>query len=81
MDKIYTHMLNQIKNSLDFDFISVEKNSKKYLEKISDVSIIFQIENAEWFKFKSNKRVISKNSKLEINVKTNPNLVEVLVGN
>ena len=47
MDKIYTHMLNQIKNSLDFDFISVEKNSKKYLEKISDVSIIFQIENAE----------------------------------
>ena len=83
MDKTYTHMLNQIPNSVDFDFISVKTNSTKkiYLDNIADVSIIFQIENAEGFIFEPNKGVVPKNSKLEINVKINPNLAEVLVGN
>ena len=83
MDKTYTHILNQIPNSVDFDFISVKTNSTKkiYLDNIADISIIFQIENAEGFIFEPNKGVVPKNSKLEINVKTNPNLAQVLVGN
>ncbi len=83
MEKVYAHMLSLIPDSVDFDFISVKTNStrKIYLDNTADISIIFQIENAEGFIFEPNKGVVPKNSKLEINVKINPNLAEVLVGN
>ena len=50
MEKVYAHMLSLIPNSVDFDFISVKTNSirKIYLDNIADISVVFQIEYAEW---------------------------------
>ena len=83
MEKVYAHILSLIPDSVDFDFISVKTNStrKIYLDNTADISIIFQIENAEGFIFEPSKGVVPKNSKLEINVQINPNLAHVLVGN
>ena len=83
MEKVYSHMLSEIPNSVDFDFISVKSNSirKITLDNTADISVIFQIDHGEGFIFSPNKGVVPKNSKLEINISINPNLANVLVGN
>ena len=83
MDKIYSYILSQIPETIDFDFISVKNETIKsiYLENIAEQSILFKIENAEGFIFEPNQGIIPRKKKLEIKIKIIPNLANVLVAN
>ena len=53
MEEIYKYMLDQIPNSIDFNFITVKYETVQsfILDNISNSSILFSIENAEGFIF------------------------------
>ena len=83
MERIYTNILSQIPDTIDFDFITVKNETAKsiFLENTSEQSILFTIENAEGFSFEPNNGIIPRKKKLEIKIKITPNLATVLVAN
>ena len=56
MEKIYDYILSLIPDSIDFNFITVknETSRKILLDNISNVSILFKIENSEGYVSKPN---------------------------
>ena len=83
MEEIYKYMLDQIPNSIDFNFITVKYETTKsfILDNISNSSILFSIENAEGFIFEPSNGVIPKQRKMEIKIKISPDYANVLVAN
>ena len=83
MEKIYSYILSQIPETIDFDFISVKNETIKsiFLENIAEQSILFKIENAEGFIFEPNQGIIPIKKKLEIKIKIIPSFANVLVAN
>ena len=83
MEKIYSNILSQIPETIDFDFITVKNETSKsiFLDNPSEQSILFTIENAEGFIFFPNNGIIPRKRKLEIKIKIIPNLATVLVAN
>ena len=83
MEKIYDYILSLIPDSIDFNFITVknETSRKILLDNISNVSILFKIENSEGYVFKPNNGIIPKNSKFEVELKIVPESATVLVAN
>ena len=83
MEKIYSYILSQIPDSIDFDFITVKNETIKhiYLDNISEQSILFNIENGEGFIFEPTNGIIPKKKKLEIKIKIQPDFAKVLVSN
>ena len=83
MDKIYSSILSSIPERIDFDFITIKTETVKhiYLDNTSEKDILFNIENAEGFIFEPSNGIISKRKKLDIKIKINPNLANVLVSN
>jgi len=83
MEEVYKYMLDQIPNSIDFNFITVKYETVKtfILDNISNSSILFSIENAEGFIFEPSNGVIPKQRKMEIKIKISPDYANVLVAN
>ena len=83
MDKIYSSILEQIPDSIDFNFIPLKNESvrKIYMENLCNEPILFEIQNPEGFTFYPLSGILFKDKKLEIQIKVNPNLAEVLVSN
>ena len=83
MDKIYSSILEQIPDSIDFNFIPLKNESvrKIYMENLCNEPILFEIQNPEGFTFSPLSGILYKDKKLEIEIKVNPNLAQVLVSN
>ena len=83
MEKIYSSILSSLPDSIDFDFITVKTETIKhiYLDNTSEQNILFNIENAEGFIFEPTSGILPKKKKLDIHIKINPNLANVLVSN
>ena len=83
MDKIYSSILEQIPDSIDFNFIPLKNESmrKIYMENLCNEPILFEIQAPENFSFFPLSGILSKEKKIEIQIKINPNLAEVLISN
>lgn len=83
MEKVYNYILSLIPDCVDFNFITVKNETVRsiFLDNISDVSILFKIENAEGYIFEPSSGIIPKNKKIEIQIKIVPDSAVVLVGN
>ena len=83
MEKIYSSILEQIPDSIDFNCILLKNESfrKICVENLCNELILFEIQNPEGFTFSPLSGILYKDKKLEIEIKVNPNLAEVLVSN
>ena len=83
MDKIYSSILEQIPDSIDFNFIPLKNESmrKIYMENLCNEPILFEIQAPENFSFFPLSGILSKEKKIEIQIKIIPNLAEVLISN
>ena len=79
----YKTILNSIPESIDFNFIPVKQVSYKTitLTNTSEISIYFNISNAEGYIFKPNEGIISKNKPMTIEILIEPISASVLVAN
>ena len=79
----YKEILNNIPESIDFNFIPVKAISSKQivLNNTSDTSIYFKITNAEGYIFKPNEGIIMKNKPVTIEVLIEPISASVIVAN
>ena len=67
MDKIYSSILEQIPDSIDFNFIPLKNESvrKIYMENLCNEPILFEIQNPEGFTFSPLSGILLKDKKLE----------------
>ena len=79
----YKEILNNIPESIDFNFIPVKEVSSKQiiLNNSSNTSIYFKITNAEGYIFKPNEGIIMKNKPVIVDILIEPISASVIVAN